>query len=222
MTVAEFDYQWSHLPSANTEYTAARVTEFLKLTKLPREFFWGKKCLDAGCGNGRWTYAMQYLGAYVDSFDISPVAVKQCQKVNPGAQVADVYDLSENRAYDFVLSWGVLHHLPNPELGFMHVAKQVRPGGTLHVMVYHERTQRIYVDGRAKWAGWTENERLEYCRHMVTLHGGDIHGWWDAFNPTYNFSYTPKQIRAWFEGCGFRDVKLTQKYSINMRGVYRE
>ena len=55
MTVAEFDYQWSQLPSANTMYTPERVREFLKLVKLPASFFKGKFCLDAGCGNGRNT-----------------------------------------------------------------------------------------------------------------------------------------------------------------------
>jgi hypothetical protein len=56
---------------------------------------------------------------------------------------------------------------------------------------------------------------------MAGYHGGDVHGWWDAFNPTYNWSYTPREVKAWFKGYGFEKVKLTHKYSINMRGVYQ-
>jgi 2-polyprenyl-3-methyl-5-hydroxy-6-metoxy-1,4-benzoquinol methylase len=225
----EFDYQWANLPSVNTEHTTARISEFLDLVKLPREFFKGKRCLDAGCGNGRWTYAMQMLRADVDSFDISPEAVEQCRKVNPRAEVYNILDLDlvcnpfspTQRWYDFVLCWGVLHHLENPELGFMRVANLVKHGGTLHVMVYHKKTQKVYEKGRSQWAGWSNEVRLAYCRTMAGYHGGDIHGWWDAFNPTYNWSYDPKEVKTWFETYDFKKIKLTHKYSINMRGVYR-
>lgn len=219
--MAEFDFQWANLASANTTYTPERVREFLKLVKLPASFFKGKLCLDAGCGNGRWTYAMQELGAEVISFDISPEAVEKCKSINQFTAMVDIAQLDPYRHYDFVLCWGVLHHLENPERGFAKVASQVKPGGTLHVMLYHKKTQEQYVEGRFRWGGWTENEKLEYCRHMVTLHGGDLHGWWDAFNPTYNWSYTPREVKTWFEKYGFRDIKLTQKYNINMRGIYR-
>ena len=225
---AEFDYQWANLPSANTEHTTARVKEFIDLVKLPPEFFKRKRCLDAGCGNGRWTYAMQMLGAEVDSFDISPEAVAQCRKVNPKAFVLDIMDILPLRlpgggggTYDFVLSWGVLHHLEKPEDAFVRLVSQVKPGGTLHVMVYHKKTQSPYIEGRFKWSTWNENQKIEYCRQKVTLYGDDVHGWWDAFNPTYNWSYTPKEVKAWFEAYDFEKIKLTHKYNINMRGVLR-
>jgi 2-polyprenyl-3-methyl-5-hydroxy-6-metoxy-1,4-benzoquinol methylase len=148
---AEFDFQWANLPSANTEHTTARISEFLNLVELPPEWFNGKKCLDAGCGNGRWTYAMQMLRADVDSFDISPEAVEQCRKVNPKAEVKSIADLHPtNNGYDFVLCWGVLHHLSDPVAGFWGVASQVAYGGTLHIMVYHKKTQKVYVEGRSQ------------------------------------------------------------------------
>jgi SAM-dependent methyltransferase len=158
----------------------------------------------------------------VDSFDISPEAVEQCRKVNPRAEVRSIMDLKTSRQYDFVLCWGVLHHLERPESGFCKVAAQVAPGGTLHVMVYHKKTQGQYVEGRGRWAAWSNDQRLEYCLQMVTRHGGDVHGWWDAFNPTYNWSYAPKEVKLWFETFGFEKIRLTQKYSINMRGIYRK
>jgi SAM-dependent methyltransferase len=217
----EFDYQWKNLPSANTEYAPARLFDFLKFTKLPMEFFNGKHCLDAGCGNGRWTYAMQQFGAEVDSFDISPAAVEQCREVNPRAEVRSITNLVVSQYYDFVLCWGVLHHLADPVAGFCGVASQVAPGGILHVMVYHKKTQEQYTGGRSRWPAWSNEERLKYCENMVARHGGDVHGWWDAFNPTYNWGFTPKEVKPWFVAYGFNDIKLTQKYNINMRGVYR-
>jgi 2-polyprenyl-3-methyl-5-hydroxy-6-metoxy-1,4-benzoquinol methylase len=219
---AEFDFQWKNLPSPTVEHADPRIDEFLNLTKFPRSFFLDKSCLDAGCGNGRWTWVMKELGARVTSFDISPAAVEACQRANQEAYVADIYALTENRIFDFVLSWGVLHHLPDPELGFRKVASQVKNGGTLHVMVYHKDTQKPYEEGRRAWPNLTASKRKAYCERMVRKHGGDVFGWWDALNPTYNYSYSPSEIEQWFETEGFTHVTLTQEYNINMRGIYQQ
>ena len=89
----EFDYQWSEIPDPTIELTPGRILEFLSFTQLPLEFFKKKEALDAGCGSGRFTWAMQQLGANVSSFDISPKAIEQCQMINPDAHVQDIYDL---------------------------------------------------------------------------------------------------------------------------------
>ena len=216
----EFDYQWRNLPSPYIEYTESRVEELLDLTKLSRSFFENKLCLDAGCGNGRWTYAMMQMGAKVVSFDISPAAVEACKRVNPEAHVGEIYELKENRIYDFVLSWGVLHHLSHPERGFKKVASQVKPGGTLHIMVYNRSTQKQYEEGRRLWKGMSHEQKLSYCKKMIKKHGGNLHGWWDALNPTYNYSYTPSEVETWFTAEGFKEITLTREVMINMRGVY--
>ena len=214
----EFDYQWEKLPSPALEYTADRMNELLDYIKLPSSFFHGKLCLDAGCGNGRWTYTLQQLGAKVHSFDISPEGIEQCRNVNPCAYVFDLLDLTPNPTYDFVLCWGVLHHLADPRSGFNRVASQTGPGGILHIMVYHRDTQRVYDEGRRQWKTFTHEQRLAYCEEMVKRHGGNVHGWWDAFNPAYNWSYQPKEVEKWFKEEGFDEITLTKKYNINMRG----
>lgn len=218
----EFDYQWRKLPSPYIEYTEKRVDELLDLTKLPKLFFQNKLCLDAGCGNGRWTYAMMQMGAKVVSFDISPAAVEACKRINPGAYVSAIEELKENRIYDFVLSWGVLHHLSQPELAFNKVASQLKPGGTLHIMVYNKEGQYIYAEGRRLWKTMNHKDRISYCKKMIKKHGGNMHGWWDALNPTYNYSYSPSEIESWFSKAGFKEIQLTREIMINMRGKYSE
>lgn len=216
--MAEFDFQWQNLPSVATEYTKERVNELLNFTKLQPSFFKAKLCLDAGCGNGRYTYAMQQLGAKVESFDVSTKGVEQCKEVNPNAYVLDLMELKPNPIFDFVLCWGVLHHLEKPREGFTKVASQVKPHGTLHIMVYHKDTQKPYETIRRKWRTLTNEERMGLSRIMIRKYGGHLHGWWDALNPLYNWSYSPKEIKKWFQEEGFEQVELTQKYNINMRG----
>src|SRR5436305_1635684 len=80
--MTDFDYQWKNLPSKDIELNEDRIKDFLTFTKLkPDEFIKDKYCLDAGCGSGRFSYAMQKLGARkVDSIDVSSEAIAKCKK----------------------------------------------------------------------------------------------------------------------------------------------
>jgi len=180
--------------------------------------------LDVGCGSGRYTYAMMKMGAMrVDSFDISEEGVKKCQKINPTAYVFDIMSLKPNPIYDFVLSWGMLHHTPEPRKAFSKVASQVKKkDGILHVMLYHKDTQKTYEEGRKLWKSLSQKERIRYCEEKAKSSGGTLHGWYDAFNPEYNFSFTEDEIKKWFEEEGFSKIKLTQKYNINMQGKFED
>ena len=108
-------------------------------------FIKNKICLDAGCGSGRWTYAMQELGAKsVDSFDISEEAIKRCKEINSNARIFDIWNLKPNPIYDFVFSWGVLNNTKNTRQAFSKVASQVKKDGMLHVMIYNKENDWAY------------------------------------------------------------------------------
>ena len=76
---------------------------------------------------------MQRLGAKkVDSFDLSEEAINRCKKINPNAYIFNIWDLKPNPIYDFVLSWGVLHHTKNTKRqAFAKVASQIKKNGML-------------------------------------------------------------------------------------------
>ncbi|MBI2184730.1 MAG: class I SAM-dependent methyltransferase [Thaumarchaeota archaeon] len=221
--MVEFDYQWKHLPSKNIEYNQERVKELLSFTGLEKSFFQGKKCLDCGCGNGRYTYALLQLGAsHVDSFDVSERAVEACRKINDNAYVGDLMRLEPTKAYGFVLCWGVLHHTSDPRVAFNKVSAQVTPNGILHVMLYHKDTQGIYKKHRQKWKTLTEEERVNYVRRLAEERGGDAHGWYDALNPEYNWSFSEKEIICWFKEEDFANIRLITKHNINVNGVKQQ
>ena len=240
--MTDFDEQWKNVMDkkflthnqGQFELNSKRLKEFLNLTGIKP---WYKKqssiknkiCLDAGCGPGRWTYAMMQLGANrVDSFDISSEAIKRCKQINPNSFVKNIMELEPNPIYDFVLSWGVLHHTENTRKAFSKVTSQVKNGGMLHVMIYNNQNDWAYdgfrgptcVEKHAEWEKLTFEEKIKLCEEKVKNSGGDIHGWFDAYNPKYNWSHSADEVREWFEEEGFSDIKLRMiKQNINMNGI---
>ena len=233
----DFDEQWKkvmgdeYFSDKNNylEFNQQRVKDFLKYTGIKPWFkknslIKGKICLDAGCGPGRWTYAMQKLGAAkVSSFDLSPEAVKKCQEINPDAFVQDIFNLKPNPNYDFVFSWGVLHHTENTRKAFSKVVSQVKKGGMLHVMIYNKENDWAYdgfrgdtcMEKHKEWEKLSFEEKIQMCKNKVSTLGGDIHGWFDAFNPKYNWSFDQKEVKEWFEEEGFSEIKLRKKTHFN-------
>jgi SAM-dependent methyltransferase len=142
-TSAAFAYEWQHFTEMHPEYEG----QFLDwLRPIGRDFFRGKRVLDAGCGTGRHAYfAAQYGASEVVALDLSD-AVETARRVLSPFHNAEVVqgDLlrpplrtaGEGGGFDLVYSIGVLHHLPDPYEGFRSLLRFVRPGGTIAVWVY--------------------------------------------------------------------------------------
>ena len=188
MKMAEFDYQWKYTLEKEDleneedkfECNEKRINEFLgqfksKSWSFRKPSFKGKVCLDAGCGPGRWTCALQKLNAAkVDSFDLSEEAIARCKKINPNAYVFNIMELKENKSYDFVLSWGVIHHTNDPRKAFSKLVSQLKKGGMLHVMVYEKKNDWFYEGYRGepteKRKQWKSLRNIEKTLGIIENH----------------------------------------------------
>lgn len=110
----------------------------------------GKWLLDVGCAQGRSTFHFMDLPLHVVGFDISKVLVRQAiRRYRQGRYAADatffVGDGSRlpflPESFDYVLIYGVLHHLPDPARTCREVARVLRPGG---VYFGSENNQTIF------------------------------------------------------------------------------
>jgi SAM-dependent methyltransferase len=145
-TASAFGWQWQHFAEQHPEFEA----QFLDwLYPIGRDFFRGKRVLDAGCGTGRHAHFAATFGAeQVVALDLSDaveaartnlsshpnVHVIQGDLLRPPLRTAEA-----GGGFDLVYSIGVLHHLPDPRAGFESLLRFVRPGGTIAVWVYgHE------------------------------------------------------------------------------------
>lgn len=230
--MTDFNYQWKHLAdSPYLDHNSDRVSELLNLTMLPREWFNEKYCLDVGCGSGRYTYAMQQLGANVISIDNNKYACQLTRQINK-------YTFQHNimkepfyvRDCELTFCYGVIHHTPDPKRTFVNIAKHVPSGGYLFVMVYRRSiSQRRYSTLRKAFKALPNVMRLPFVCFLTLIFRYNyippfyhpvhtIHGWWDALSPMYNFSFTDSEIMRWFTEAGFVNVTLTHPINVCMRG----
>jgi SAM-dependent methyltransferase len=106
-------------------------------------FIKDKKCLDAGCGSGRYSIALARNGAEsVTAIDISKNGIAEAKKRAVGIpkiqfQQASTLDLPfKESEFDFVLSAGVIHHTPDFNGALLELFRVLKPGGKLFLLVY--------------------------------------------------------------------------------------
>ena len=152
-TLKSFGFQWNRFSKIIPEFRA----NFLNYIKpIKPSFFRNKLVLDAGCGFGRHTYYSAEFGAEVVGMDLSnavDAAYKNLRKF-PKAHVVqgDIYNLPFRSRFDFIFSIGVIHHLPDPEKGYLSLVKFAKKGTPIFIWVYGRegRWFKVNVVGRLR------------------------------------------------------------------------
>ena len=111
---------------------------------MPLDALAGKRALEIGCGMGLHTETMVRAGAIVTAVDLTQTAVemttRRLQLKGLTAEVlrGDAEDLRfPDRDFDFVWSWGVIHHTSRTGRVVRQMARVLRPDGECRVMVYN-------------------------------------------------------------------------------------
>jgi len=165
----EFGKNWSNfLNVVNEDRVAQAVASLKKL--LGVESLAGSSFLDVGSGSGLFSLAAHRLGARVRSFDYDGSSVACTTEMrrryaSAGADwtidqgsVLDRAFLSTLGKYDYVYSWGVLHHTGSMWAALENVVDLVAPGGTLAIAIYNDQ---------GVWSKrWTAIKRF-YCSGPV-------------------------------------------------------
>lgn len=114
---------------------------------VPFEEQRGQRILEIGCGIGTDLAMFARAGARATGVDLSrgslTLAKKRCGLENlPGYLIqADAERLPfPDATFDFVYSWGVLHHTPDIRQALREAIRVCRPGGKLFVMLYHRHS----------------------------------------------------------------------------------
>ena len=106
--------------------------------------------LDVGCGTGRWS---KYLSNKVNSIEaIDPSKaiffadrlLKNVKNVRLSIAAADSLPFEDN-SFDFVMSVGVLHHIPDTQQAIKDCVKKVKIGGYFYVYLYYAFDNRGFL-----------------------------------------------------------------------------
>jgi SAM-dependent methyltransferase len=140
---ANFGVQWNLFRTTQLD-SASGVpisrNRFCAQTGWAEEDLRGRLVLDAGCGAGRFAEIAVGMGARVVAVDFS-VAVEACRQNLPADRCdvlqADIFRLPfAAGTFDFVYSFGVLQHTPDPRAAFLSLTRMVKPGGRVAIDVY--------------------------------------------------------------------------------------
>ncbi len=130
-----------------------------------QEYGPGSKVLEIGCGLG--TMAMNWArnGAAVTAVDLNPTSVRETRRR------FELYGLSGNIClmdgnrlaladgeFDYVYSWGVLHHSPDLQRSLAEMMRVLKPGGGYGLMLYNRRSI-LHLYGTCYVEGFLHYER---------------------------------------------------------------
>lgn len=112
----------------------------------PSEPFRGQQeILVAGCGTSQAArHALREPEARITAIDISETSLRHTRELQQKYNLQNlelhrmaIEDVRElGRTFDSVAATGVLHHLPDPDVGLRALRDVLRPQGAMHLMVY--------------------------------------------------------------------------------------
>lgn len=111
---------------------------------FPYDLYKGKKILEIGCGLGTMLSNWAKNGANCTGVDLNPTSITQTERrfdllgLKASVSLQDANKLSfKDNEFDYVYSWGVLHHSPNLELSIKELMRVLKPGGGFGIMLYN-------------------------------------------------------------------------------------
>lgn len=111
---------------------------------IPFDRLRGKRVLEIGCGLGAHAQLLSEAGCSLTCIDITDRAVDNTRRRLvlcglPGdVRRMDAEEMEfHDGEFDFVWSWGVIHHSAHPERILQQVYRVLKPGGEFRLMVYH-------------------------------------------------------------------------------------
>ena len=153
---AHFDWYASNPQQTYAAYEQTpfwQAVDGLAFNEWRKEIRPGAWLLDVGCAQGRSTFKIMDLDLQVVAFDVSKALIRQAiaryrREEWQAAATFFVADATQfpfvSSCFNYVLVYGVLHHLPDPGTTCREIARVLKPGG---VYFGSENNQTVFRAG---------------------------------------------------------------------------
>ena len=219
-----------------------KFQSFAKIKKLNLR---NKLVLDAGCGEGRFSWLLGNLGAKkVVAVDFSNAALSRAkyQSANQSKIIfikADLNNLPfKENTFDLVISFGVIHHNKYPEKLFHKLSKFTKLGGIFSIYLYRKYGMSFIQDMIRPITKKMNRNKLHYfcelCGFTVTPSKKmivDIPNilkkvrWIDVLRinmitfegltSTYWHRFSVDEIKNWYKKYNFKIISFTRHISMS-------
>lgn len=184
-------------------------------------WFKGKKCLDIGCGGGRYSIALSSFGAeHVIGMDVGEAGIADAKKraadiglTNVEFRVGSVLELPfPDETFNCVLFSGILQHTERPVRALKEIGRVTKSGGMFYSLTYStegvrwnlvqmlrhvaQRSGFADLDKAVALAGFPANKRRTYLD--------------DLFVPMIDF-YSWERLEDMIQNAGFSRVERWKK-----------
>ncbi len=190
--------------------------------------------IEFGCGTG-WlcnTIAHYYKKRDITAVDFTSKALSVAKKVSSKLNINinyknyDIFNYSDERKYDLVVSTGVLHHTKDCKRAFNYISKFVNTGGYLYIGLYHlySRTPMLnFLQSINRWYG--ENASYNLFRRMNKSMNDLEHNYsWfrDQVLYPHETQHTYEEVLNWFNEIGFKVSSTSINNYANIKKFKKE
>ena len=217
--------------------------EFFKYTGLNPAELNGKLVLDVGCGGGRFIKYLNRFGAEIVGIDLLKIALTSCREQFENDKKthfvqADLFNLPfKYEIFDFIYSFGVLHHTPYPKKAFAQIVNFLKREGRIAIWLYSKDDKTYTSDilrpitrripKRLLWGLGLVitgsygpilkipklGNRIKNLFYRIRLPWHDywdwrLHSFLDWYGPSYQSKHSYSELKNWFEESGLTDITL--------------
>lgn len=188
-----------------------------ELNQVPLSWIRGKRCLDDGCGAGRYAAALARIGAArVDGVDIGLKAIQDAQHRAHAAGFTHVHYHHASvltlpfvdNTFDFVFSNGVLHHTADPVEGLREAHRVLKPGG--HLWLYVLGTGGFadrWDDAMRGLLKLVPRETTEYCMRLLGFSTQRRFFFLDVWYAPIRVRYSSEALERLLASLGFTELR---------------
>lgn len=194
---------------------------------------------DIACGTGLMLldYAQEFPDSMLIGYDLSAASVDRANQTlreegvdNAQAHVQDIMELDVEERFDYIVSWGTIHHLGDSRQGFSILCRGLKPGGYIRIGVYgyygnwerriQQEVARAVTAGLPdldqkievvrEWARGDRNFKNYYTAPPVDL--GDDDWVVDEFLHVWERWLPLREVVGWCQEGGLKLWRLTDYY----------